>query len=173
MVPPAMMTALHSFSTWAKWTAGFNSRNLTLLSDRVPGRKKIWGYFTLWHFDFITVLYLVLCFQKWYLVCVPPLCRLCCCWWEPWRNPPPASWETQTALSLPLWTPAGLLKMLQTWAHRTEIFMVVVQLWVLSAKVQSVESWGKNRVSWQTNRFFLKWSILSFSHYWIGCHFFQ
>lgn len=39
MVPPAMMTARHSFSTWAKWTAGFNSRNLTLLSDKVPGHK--------------------------------------------------------------------------------------------------------------------------------------
>lgn len=39
MVPPAMMTALHSFSTWAKWTAGFNSRNLTLLSDKVPARQ--------------------------------------------------------------------------------------------------------------------------------------
>lgn len=36
MVPPAMMTALHSFSTCAKQTAGFNSRNLTLLSDNVP-----------------------------------------------------------------------------------------------------------------------------------------
>lgn len=38
MVPPAMMTALHCFNTWAKWTAGFNSRNLTLLSDKLPGR---------------------------------------------------------------------------------------------------------------------------------------
>lgn len=41
MVPPAIITALHSFSTWAKWTAGFNSRNLMLLSDKVPGQ--IWN----------------------------------------------------------------------------------------------------------------------------------
>lgn len=39
MVPPAMMTALDSFSTWAKWIAGFNSRNLVLLSDKVPRIK--------------------------------------------------------------------------------------------------------------------------------------
>lgn len=39
MVPPAMMTALHSLSSWAKWTAGFNSRNLTLLSDKGPGHE--------------------------------------------------------------------------------------------------------------------------------------
>lgn len=38
MVPPAMMTALHSFNSEEKWTAGFNRRNLTLLSDKVPER---------------------------------------------------------------------------------------------------------------------------------------
>lgn len=31
MVPPAMTTARHSFTTWAKCTAGFSSRNLRLL----------------------------------------------------------------------------------------------------------------------------------------------
>lgn len=40
MVPPAIMTARHSFRTWAKWTAGFSSRNLTLLSDNVATRKQ-------------------------------------------------------------------------------------------------------------------------------------
>lgn len=40
MVPPAMMTDLHSFNTSAKWTAGFSKRNLMLLSDKVPKRLK-------------------------------------------------------------------------------------------------------------------------------------
>lgn len=31
MVPPAMTTARHSFTTWAKCTAGFRSKNLRLL----------------------------------------------------------------------------------------------------------------------------------------------
>lgn len=63
MVPPAMMTDLHSFSTWAKWTAGFNSRNLTLLSDKVPGRKTNGAFYNtlisslsfIWHCAFKTV----------------------------------------------------------------------------------------------------------------------
>ncbi|TNN80020.1 hypothetical protein EYF80_009669 [Liparis tanakae] len=35
MVPPAMITARHCFSTSAKWTAGFNSRSFTLPSDKL------------------------------------------------------------------------------------------------------------------------------------------
>lgn len=124
MVPPAMMTARHSFSTWAKWTAGFNSRNLTLLSDKVPGHKTnmvllLLLFFTTPSFHHSPLFGIVL--LKWYLVCAPPLCRQCCCWWEPWRNPPPASWEMQTALSQPLQTPAGQLKTLHTWEPAAQI----------------------------------------------------
>lgn len=40
IVPPAMTTARHSFTTWAKCTAGFRSRNLRLLWLRLPADKK-------------------------------------------------------------------------------------------------------------------------------------
>ena len=40
MVPPAMITARHSFTTWVKCTAGFRSRNLRLLWLRLPADKK-------------------------------------------------------------------------------------------------------------------------------------
>lgn len=85
MVPPAIMTALHSFSTWAKWTAGFNSRNLTLLSDKVPGQKRITRFFfkiydTSYHLIFAnTFLNLEFCLRIDYLACAPLLFRPCCC----------------------------------------------------------------------------------------------
>lgn len=80
MVPPAMMTARHSFSTWAKWTAGFNSRNLTLLSDKVPGHETnmVFFFFRTPFFHHSPLFGIVL--LKRYLVCAPPLCRQCCYW---------------------------------------------------------------------------------------------
>ncbi|EGV91477.1 hypothetical protein I79_025837 [Cricetulus griseus] len=39
MVPPAMTTARHSLTTWAKCTAGFKSKNLRLLSPTLPERQ--------------------------------------------------------------------------------------------------------------------------------------
>jgi len=40
MVPPAMITAWHSSTTLAKWTAGFSKRNLRLLWPTVPGKRR-------------------------------------------------------------------------------------------------------------------------------------
>lgn len=65
MVPPAMMTALHSFRIWAKWTAGFSSKNLTLLSDKVSAYENKHSIFNQRSFRRV---YFDLCFDNYTLV---------------------------------------------------------------------------------------------------------